>query len=369
MSINTTWNLFNFRAGLIRALLLEGYEVVTASPNDKYSEQVAGLGCRLVHLPMDNKGTNPLRDLVLFFRYVKLFLKERPDVFLSYTIKPNIYGSLAARVCRIPVINNVAGLGTVFQKDGWLNQLVRQLYRLALACSYRVFFQNTEDRELFVSTGLVLKNISGQLPGSGVDLNKFPATPMPTGSSFRFLMICRMLWDKGVGEYVEAARLLNSRGENVEFCLLGFLDVENPNAVNKRQMDEWVREGFVNYLGVSDNVSEEIAKADCVVLPSYYREGTPRSLLEAAAMARPIITTDNVGCRDTIEDGVSGFLCRPRDACHLAEKMQMMIELTHTERELMGLNGRSKVEREFDENIVVDRYLEVIAEVKDGLIN
>jgi glycosyltransferase involved in cell wall biosynthesis len=360
ISLNAAWNLVNFRAGLISALVSHGYDVVAVAPTDEYAHQLAALGCRFIPLPMDNKGTHPGRDLILLWRFILLIRKERPDVFLGYTVKPNIYGSLAAHILGVPVINNVAGLGTVFIKDGWLNSLVRALYRIALARSRKVFFQNEDDRQLFIIGGLVEGALTDRLPGSGVDIKKFEPTLLPDRLEIRFLLIARMLWDKGVGEYVVAARLLQSRGLNAEVCLLGFLDVQNPAAISKSQMDEWVAEGVVRYLGVSDNVREEIAQADCVVLPSFYREGTPRTLLEAAAMARPIITTDSVGCRDVVDDGVNGFLCRPRDASDLADKMERMISMSQAEREAMGLRGREKIVREFDEKIVIDKYLTAI---------
>jgi len=363
ISLNTAWNLFNFRSGLIRALVSHGYDVIAVAPADEYAHQLAALGCRFVPLPMDNKGTHPGRDLLLLWRFVRLMRKERPDVFLGYTVKPNVYGSLGAHVSGVPVINNVAGLGTVFIKGGWLNWLVRASYRVALARSRKVFFQNEDDRQLFITGGLVDSACTDCLPGSGVDLKKFVPAHLPGISPIRFLLIARMLWDKGVGEYVEAARLLKRRGLNAEVCLLGFLDVQNPAAISKSKMDEWVAEGVVRYLGVSDSVREEIAQADCVVLPSFYREGMPRTLLEAAAMARPIITTDSVGCRDVVDDGVNGFLCRPRDASDLADKMERMISMSQTEREAMGLCGREKVEREFDEKIVIDKYLSAIEAV------
>ena len=363
IALNTAWNLVNFRSGLIRALVSHGYEVVAVAPSDEYVPQLAALGCRFVPLPMDNKGTHPGRDLMLLMRFVRLMRQEQPDVFLGFTVKPNVYGSLAAHISGVPVINNVAGLGTVFIKGGWLNRLVRGLYQVALARSRKVFFQNEDDRQLFITGGLVDGALTDRLPGSGVDLKKFEPAYLPGRSQMRFLLIARMLWDKGVGEYVEAARLLKSRGLNAEVCLLGFLDVQNPAAISKSQMDEWVAEGVVRYLGVSDNVREEIAQADCIVLPSFYREGTPRTLLEAAAMARPIITTDSVGCRDVVDDGVNGFLCRPRDASDLADKMERTICMSQTERGAMGLSGREKVEREFDEKIVIDKYLAAIEAV------
>lgn len=362
IALNTAWNLINFRSGLIRSLVEQGYEVIAVAPFDEYATQLSTLGCRFIPLPMDNKGTNPGRDLLLLVRFFNLMRSERPDVFLGYTVKPNIYGSLAANALRIPVINNVAGLGTVFIKGGWLNQLVRGLYRVALSRSSKVFFQNDEDRQLFVSGGLVSEPIADRLPGSGIDLVKFQPTSLPAGPDVRFLLIARMLWDKGVGEYVEAARVLKRRGIEAECCLLGFLDVQNPAAISSKQMDEWVAEGVVRYLGVSDNVREEIAQADCVVLPSFYREGTPRTLLEAAAMARPIVTTDSVGCRDVVDDGVNGYLCKPKDVSDLADKMERIVRMSPAEREVMGSLGRAKIEREFDEKIVIEKYLSAIEE-------
>ncbi len=356
ISVNTAWNLFNFRAGLIKALAAAGYEVVVVAPADEYVPRLESLGCRFVPLPMDNKGTHPGRDLLLIWRFFLLLRDERPDVYLGYTVKPNVYGSLAAHALGIPVINNIAGLGAVFIRDGWLTRLVQSLYRLALARSSKVFFQNDEDRALFVSGGLVNAAVTERLPGSGISLDQFTPVPLLNKTPIRFLLIARMLWDKGVGEFVEAARLLKQAGVQAEFCLLGFLDVQNPAAISRAQMEAWTSEGLVRYLGVSDNVREEIALGDCVVLPSY-REGTPRTLLEAAAMGRPIVTTDAVGCREVVDDGVNGYLCRPKDAAALAEKMKLIAGLLPEERTAMGLRGRAKVEREFDEQIVIGKYL------------
>ncbi len=369
IALNTAWNLLNFRAGLIRALVAQGYEVVAVAPDDAYSARLSELGCRFVALPMDNQGTHPLRDLLLTFRFWQLLRRERPVVFLGYTVKPNIYGSLAAGMLGIPVVNNIAGLGAVFIKDGWLVGLVRGLYRLALRRSAKVFFQNGDDRDLFVKAGLVQLSQADLLPGSGIDLTRFSAgtyglhsRPDAEQGKFRFLLIARMLRDKGVAEYVAAAKLLRTRWPNVDFYLLGFLDVQNPAAISTEEMNAWVAEGYVRYLGVSDDVRSEIATADCIVLPSY-REGTPRTLLEAAAMAKPIITTDAVGCREVVDDGVNGYLCKVRDAEDLAAKMDRMLGLSMDERAAMGRAGRKKMEAQFDEKIVIAMYLQVVAEL------
>lgn len=369
IALNTAWNLVNFRAGLIRALVAEGYEVVAVAPWDEYAPRLAGLGCRYVPLAMDNQGTHPGRDLLLLLRFYRLLRRERPDVFLGYTVKPNIYGSLAAHALGIPVVNNITGLGAVFIRDTWLTRLVRQLYRVALARSRKVFFQNGDDRRLFIESGLVKPEVTDQVPGSGIDLDQFaytvrhtPACPHGERVPMRFLLIARMLWDKGVGEYVAAARRVRQRHPEACFELLGFLDVQNPAAISRTQMDEWVAEGVVRYLGVSDDVREQIAASDCVVLPSY-REGTPRTLLEAAAMGRPLIATDVVGCREVVEEGVNGFLCRLKDADDLADKMERMIALPPEVRAEMGRRGRDKAEREFDAGLVVDAYLKAVRDI------
>lgn len=362
IALNAAWNLVNFRSGLIRHLLNSGYEVVAVAPPDEYVPRLEALGCRFVPLRMDNRGIHPGKELLLIWLFFRLLRSERPDVYLGYTVKPNIYGSLAAHALGIPVINNITGLGAVFIKNSWLTMLVSGLYRLALSRSVKVFFQNDDDRKMFVSGGLVAQAVTDRLPGSGIDLTSFTPLPLPGKTPIRFFLIARMLWDKGVGEYVEAARMLKQRGIEAECCLLGFLDVSNPAAISRNQMDDWVAEGVVRYLGVSDDIREEIAQADCIVLPSR-REGTPRILLEAAAMARPIVTADSVGCRDVVDDGVNGYLCEPKSASDLADKMERIVSMTHGQREAMGLHGRKKVEREFDERIVIEKYLSAIEEV------
>lgn len=363
IALNTAWNLVNFRARLIRTMVSQGYEVVAVSPPDSYVPKLAELGCRFVPMPMHNGGTHPGRDAMLLWRFLQLFWREKPSVYLGYTVKPNVYGSLAARLLGIPVISNIAGLGAVFIKDGWLVRLVRILYRIALHSAAKVFFQNDDDRQLFIADGLVAAKVTDLVPGSGIDLARFVVAPLNpiegTTRKFRFLLIARMLFDKGVGEYVEAAKLIRARWPHAECCLLGFVDVENPAAVSRAQMEEWVKHGFVRYLGVSDDVRVEIAQADCVVLPSY-REGTPRTLLEAAAMGRPIITTDAVGCREVVDDGVNGYLCQARNSRDLASKMEQMLSLSDQQRQAMGLRGRDKMVAEFDDQIVINKYLTAI---------
>lgn len=364
ISINTSWNVANFRAGLIRALVERDVEVVVASPPDAFSPRLVELGCRHIPFGMDNKGTNPVRDALLFGRYLGLLRRERPDVFLGWTIKPNVYGSLAARTIGIPVINNVSGLGTAFLSRAWLNRVARALYRVAFKRSFRVFFQNNADRALFIDLGLVREDQARLLPGSGVDLVRFAPMPFEAGAASDgpiFLLIGRLLRDKGIQEFVEAARTVRSRSPAARFQLLGFLDVENRTAISRATVEEWVRAGHIEYLGEADDVRPHIAAADCVVLPSY-REGAPRSLLEASSMAKPVIATDVPGCNDVVEDGVTGLLCRAKDSADLAARMLEIAAMTVEERAAMGRAGRYRMELLFDEQFVVSAYLDAISE-------
>ncbi|MER8386455.1 glycosyltransferase family 4 protein [Mesorhizobium sp. M1380] len=364
---NTAWNLLNFRAGLIRSFLERGIEVIAvAPPHQQHAAQLMRMGCRFEEMPMDNMGTSPIGDLALLMRFRRLFSRTRPDVYLGYTIKPNIYGSIAAKMLGVSVINNIAGLGVAFSKGSRIQGLVEILYRYALRGSRRVFFQNREDRDDFVRKSIVMPGSSDLLPGSGVDLLHFmPARALPSedGPKSVFLLVARVLWEKGVGEFAEAARIVRSTNVQARFQLLGFLDVQNPSAVSKTVIEQWVKEGVIEYLGVTDDVRRYLAAADCVVLPSYYREGTPRSLLEAAAMGRPIITTDWTGCRNVVDDGVNGYLCQPRDARHLADRMLKFMSLSLHERVAMGDASRAKAEHEFDERLVIQKYLNAIGEV------
>jgi glycosyltransferase involved in cell wall biosynthesis len=291
------------------------------------------------------------------------------------TAKPNVYGSLAGRWLGVPVVNNIAGLGSVFIKGGWLACVLSSLYRLALIRAQRVFFQNPDDYRQFVDVGLVRAEQCAELPGSGVDLQRFQPGPLPSlqrtnagsGQSsndrrFVFLLVSRLLKDKGVQEFAEAARLLKSSYPWAEFALLGFKDAQNPNAVAEEQLASWQEKGWVTYWGSSADVRESLALADSVVLPSY-REGTPRTLLEAAAMGRPLVATDVPGCREVVRHGFNGLLCQPRDSQDLADQMQAILQMPPEQLAQMGQASRQWVEEWFDEQLVIDAYLKVLDEL------
>ncbi|HEY8402005.1 MAG TPA: glycosyltransferase family 4 protein [Cytophagaceae bacterium] len=357
--INTSWNIYNFRMELVKTLLREGHEVVAIAPFDEYSEKLEASGCRYFRIEMQNKGSNPLKDLLLIKDLYRLYKKLRPDVILHYTIKPNIYGTLAAQRLGIPVINNVSGLGTVFLHNNLVSKIAILLYKVAFRFPKKVFFQNKDDLHLFVSRGIVKKEITGLLPGSGVNLEKFTVVSQPQNTNFTFLMIARLLYDKGVVEFAEAVRLLRNKGVNARFVLLGSLDKQSSLGIPEKVLNEWINEGLVEYKGFSDNIIPYIQMADCVVLPSY-REGTPRTLLEAAACGKPLIATNVPGCIEVVQDGVNGFLCKVKDAADLSVKMEMMMNLSAEDRMAMGRAGRKLMEAKFDAKIVISEYLRSI---------
>lgn len=365
---NTSWYLFNFRLNLMLHLKNLGYEVIAVAPLDDYSDHFVTHGIQFNAMPMDNKGTHPIKDSLLIARLVRLFQQQKPTCVLSYTPKCNIYGALASGFLNIPIINNVSGLGSAFIKENLLTKIVKWLYIVSLKKSAKVFFQNKDDLQLFVDKGLVKKELTGLLPGSGVDIQRFsPATDKTVNNKFIFLLVARMLKDKGIIEFVTAARLLKAQYPHIECQLLGFLDVKNPSAVSSKEMQNWVNEGVINYLGISDCVVDFLRLADCVVLPSYYREGVPRSLLEAASVGKPIITTDAVGCREVVDEGINGFLCEVQNSNDLKTKMEKMFLLSEAQRLQMGKNSRKKMLAEFDESIVINQYVKLINSIIQSL--
>ena len=361
ITANTSWYLYNFRKNTILSLISKGYDVIAIAPKDEYSKKLEELGSAFSNIRIDQGGVNPVSDLKTFINFIFLYMKFKPDIVLNFTPKNNIYSTLAAKFCKAKVINNIAGLGMVFINESIIAKIAKFLYKISQYKADKIFFQNEDDRELFFENKLANPLITERLPGSGVDLTRFSLQPSDDDGVVRFLLIARMIYDKGIGYYIEAARILkNKYGNKVEFQLLGFIGVNNPSAVTKEDLQSWIDEGIVKYIGISDFVEKHIEKVDCMVLPSYYREGVPKSLLEAGAMGKPIITTDNVGCRETVDDGINGYLCKLRDTQSLVEKLELIISMTHEERLAMGHQSRLKIEREFDEKIVIQKYLDTI---------
>jgi len=360
---NTAWNLFNFRLNLMQKLQAAGHTVIAAAPSDAYAQKLGSAGIAFEAVPISASGTNPFAELQSVWRLRALFKRQGVDLVLSYTPKGNLYAALACIALGVPFVPNVSGLGRAFIRRSPVTWMALALYRLTFRRAHHVFFQNLDDMGTFLRAKLVHAGQSERLPGSGVDLVRFtpdPIVPNSVNDAPVFLLVARMLWDKGVGEFVTAARLVKERFPKATFRLLGDLASDNPSAISRQQVDAWVREGVVTYLGTTDDVRPYLADADCVVLPSY-REGVPRVLLEAAAMARPLIGTDAPGCRDAVVHGETGFICRPRSAEDLANKMHAFTALTGEQRHTMGRRGRAYIEQHFDEQVVLNRYHNLVA--------
>jgi glycosyltransferase involved in cell wall biosynthesis len=369
---NTDWYLYNFRRSLALAAQSSGYEVLLVSPPGEYGERLRHLGLRWQPLPrMDRRSLNPLRELQLLLSLVVLFRHERPTLVHGFTIKCAVYGSLAAQLARVPArVNAVAGLGYVFassdRKARWLRPMVRAMLHLALrGRRTRLILQNPDDRMMFQQSGLIELDRVDLIPGSGVDCVRF--CPCADGSSTPrpqpcVLLAARLLWDKGVGEYVEAARLLRSAGRSVRFLLAGTPDPGNPAAVPESTLHQWVDEGVIEWLGHVDDTSELFRSVDIVALPTYYREGLPKSLIEAAACSLPLVATDMPGCREVVTNEVDGLLIPPHDAGALAQAIARLIDSPGLAARL-GAAARLKALANFDERLVIERTLAVYREL------
>ena len=370
---NTAWYLLNFRRNLMHALQRAGHAVVAIAPADDYSTRLTDSGIPFRHVPISGMGTNPLQEALSVASIRGVLREESADAVLSYTPKGNLYSAIACAVPRRPFVPNISGLGRAFIQPGPVTFVVRRMYKALLRNAHRVIFQNPEDLRLFIEQGLVPERLAERVPGSGVDLGWFDEAALPSRGEVRgqaggpvFLMVSRAMWDKGLGEYVEAAQAIRREHPTAHFRLLGPAAVDNPAAVPREALDGWIRDGIIEYLGATDDVRPHLQAADCVVLPSY-REGVPRVLLEASAMARPVITTDAPGCRDAVVDGETGFMCRVRDGADLAAAMRRFLGLRPEDRRGMGARGRAFVEAHYDERIVIDRYLALVDEIGSSL--
>jgi len=369
---NTDWYLWNFRRSLAVAMQAAGYDVLLVSPPGDYGAKFAALGLRWLPLAMDRRSLNPLREVGVLWRLVRLLRRERPALVHGFTVKCAVYGALAARIAHVPArVHAVAGMGYVFSsgdlKARLLRKPVRALLRLALGGkSTRLILQNPDDVALFKHAGLADARKIRLIRGSGVDCARFQPHAGSTDGSLRVLLAARLLWDKGIAEYVAAARALRARFPQVRFLLAGSPDPGNPAAVDVGEVQGWVREGVLEWLGHVDDMAALFASVDAVVLPSYYREGTPKSLIEAAACALPLVTCDVPGCREVVTDGVDGLLVPPRDTAALAAAIARLVESAEL-RQRLGAAARVKALAEFDERIVIDRTLAVYHELLPDL--
>ena len=336
---------------------------MSPAPYEEYVERIQEVG--ITHIPYEMGAKfSALGDLKLLFLYWNVYKQLRPDYVVHYTIKPNIYGSLAAKVNKIPSLAVVPGTGSVFQNSGIISRIVWLLYKCAFKYPQKVWVLNEDDYRAFLLKKIVSKERLVILPGEGVDINLFSYKEYRRNNPFIFLYMGRMLREKGVELIAKAVKLLHQKGiSNFEVRLLGLVDGLSKDVISEEEIRKWEKEGLVHFLGSVSDVRPNIEEADCILLPTFYGEGVPRSLMEACAMGRMVLATDNVGCRDVIQDGYNGGLCKPKDIEHLAFKMEMILNMPEWKIKDMGLNGRKKMIAEFAESKIVKRYLEEISEV------
>ena len=355
---NTAWGMYNFRKPILQHFIKEKNEVIVICPKDKnYQEHLQSIGCQCYTIEIEAKGNNPFKDMKTMWQIRKILKKEKPDCCFFYTIKPNIYGSIAAASLNIPYIPITTGLGYVFLVDNLVSRIAKFLYKIAFKKAKQVWFLNQDDVDAFKKENLIDDNKISILKGEGIDINQFEVHH--TNKEISFLLVARMLWDKGVGEFVEAAKILKAKYPDTKFNLLGFLGVDNPSAISKEQMDTWIKEGNIKYLGTTNNEKPFLYDASCIVLPSY-REGISFSLLEGAASGKPLVATNAVGCKDIVDDEVTGYLCKIKDSTDLAKQMEKIILMSETNRIKMGLKGREKIKNEFGIDLVIKKYVEIL---------
>lgn len=359
--LNTAWNIYNFRLGLVNAFLSAGHEVFAIAPMDDFVEKIKATGCHFIAIKhLSRKGVNPIQDLRFSNELYKIYKTHQLDLVLHYTIKPNIYGAFAAKRAKVKTISTVTGLGYSFLTDGMVNKVVKQLYKTAFKSVDRIAFQNQDDQQLFERLKLCPASKTILIKGSGINTTYFK--PMPKekiSDSLIYLFVGRLLYDKGVRELFEAAKKMKAQHPDTEIWVVGAIDEGNPSAVDRNLVEEYHEKGIIHYLGRSSDVRSIMQNADVVLLPSY-REGLPRVMLESLAMGKPVVTTNAPGCRETVQEGKNGYLVPVKDAKALFDAMSRMYQLSAIERKNMGEIGRQMALEDFDEQAIVQRYFEEI---------
>jgi glycosyltransferase involved in cell wall biosynthesis len=361
---NSTWNIHNFRLNILTVLSQYNYDITVIAPTDQYITYKK-LFPQVKHINLKKlvrKGTNPLKDWQLTLELLNIYRAEKPDIILHYTIKPNIFGGIAAQIAKIPYICVVTGLGYSFLHEGFINFISKKLYRYSFNKSEKVIFENIDDRLLFNQLGLVGPEKSISVKGCGINIDHFKpfsangfAKHIPVVFSF----IGRLLYDKGVKEFVEAARIVKKSNPDTQFWVIGDIDKDNPSALNPHELQSWIEEGIIEYHGHTEDIKTYISKTDCVVCPSY-REAIPRVVQEGMAMKKSIITTDTAGCKEAVEEGKNGYLVPIKNVPILAQAMIKITQLDAQQLRDMGEYSRKKVENEFDEKIIANQFIQII---------
>jgi len=346
--------LYNFRKELLEKLIEQNNDVYVSLPNDEYVPRLEKIGCKFIDSPVCRRGTNPINDIKLLLHYKKIVKRIKPDVVLTFTIKPNVYGGIACRINGVPYITNITGLGIAVENGGLLQKISLFLYKVALKKAKCVFFQNKQNRDFFIEKG-ILNGKHKIIPGSGVNLNYYRLLDYPTDDVINFLFIARVMKEKGIEQYLEAAEYIKKRYPNTKFHILGYLEQDYEDILMEMQ-----KKGIIKYHGMQTDVREFHKFSHCTIHPTFYPEGMSNVLLETAACGRPIITTNRSGCREIVDHGVNGYIVEQQNTLDLIEKIKDFLRLDYEAKKLMGIYGRMKVEKEFDRRIVIKQYLEEI---------
>ena len=361
ISTNSYWNLFNFRYDLLSKLKNQNHKLIIVSSKDKYFNKFKNIKCKHYYVNMKANKISIVNDIFLIFNYFKIFLKEKPDVYFSFTIKPNIYGSFIANLLGIKTVNNITGLGKTFLSNNILKSIVIFLYKISLRKSFKVFFHNNDDLSLFLKLNII-KNIQGEvIPGSGININQYEYSKLfnRDNKELIFLYIGRIRFDKGFVNLIEAFKLIKKDYDTIKLQVIGKIEKKNPDYIDYDLFQSWQDQKIIEYFGETDDIKKYIKNSDCVILLSF-REGLSRSLLEASIMGRPIITTNVPGCKETIIDGVSGLLCKEKNTKDAFDKIIKFIELNYSERNKMGYEGHLYTKKYFNNLIIIKKYLNII---------
>lgn len=353
--VNHDYTVYNTRLEIVERLLKEGYQVHISSPDGVRIPELVTLGCHFHEISINRHGMNPLEELKLINTYKQLFKTIKPDVILGFTIKPNIYGAIAAQKFKIPFIANITGLGTAVEYKSWKQPIFVNLYKYAFKKIYKVYFQNTANRDFFLNYKILTEHFT-LIPGSGVNLNRFAEKSYPDNSVVKFAFISRVMKEKGIDQYLDTASYIRNKFSNTEFHIYGFCEQAYEDKLKELQ-----DKGIVHFHGMIKDIAGALENTNCLLHPSYYPEGLSNVLLEASAIGRPIITTNRPGCREVIDDGVNGYLAEQKDSKDLIEKVEKFLNLTQEEKNQLGHNARLKVEKEFDRQIIVEQYMKDIA--------
>ncbi len=361
LSANSSWYLYNFRSSTVKAFINEGYKVVCLAPKDNFSKRLKSLGCEFIHIRIDNKGTNPLRDIFLLLKMFYIYKKIKPKLVFHFTIKNNIYGTIAAYLANTKSVNNITGLGTAFIRKNIISLVVKLLYKISQPLASSVYCQNDDDYDFLLKEKLVPSESLKKLPGSGVDVSRFDPRLknkyLKAQSDFRFLFSGRVLADKGFNELVTALGLINKEKIRCNLWVCGFADDLNKSSISLKQIFEYQdKYQWFKWLGSVDAIEETLAQVDCLVLPSY-REGMPRSVLEACSLEIPVVATNVSGCRNIISHNFNGLLCEPRNTKSLKSALELMLNFSSDRRKEMGKRGRERILKYYDEKFVVQAAL------------